>query len=58
MSDVQKAGLPGSDSPDPEVTPKAKRRSFNAPYKKKILAEVGAAASVKFFGAKGSILPR
>jgi len=55
MSDVQKAGLPGSDSPDPEVTPKAKRRSFNASYKKKILAEVEAAAGS---GSIGEILRR
>ena len=31
-------------SVDPEVTPKARRRSFSAAYKKKILAEVDAAA--------------
>jgi transposase-like protein len=29
---------------DPEVTPKARRRSFTAAYKKKILAEMDAAA--------------
>jgi transposase-like protein len=31
-------------STDPEVTPKARRRSFTAAYKKKILAEMDAAA--------------
>src|SRR3954465_9047094 len=31
-------------SPDPEVTPKAKRRIFAAGYKKKVLAEADAAA--------------
>jgi transposase len=31
-------------SPDPEVAPKARRRSFTAAYKKKILAEMDAAA--------------
>jgi hypothetical protein len=43
MMQGQKPGLAESASPDPEVTPKAKRRSFSAPYKK-ILAEVEAAA--------------
>jgi transposase-like protein len=43
-------------SPDPEVTPKkAKRRSFSASYKKKILAEVEAAAGT---GNIGEILRR
>jgi hypothetical protein len=36
----QKAGSLAASSPDPEVTAKAKRRSFDAAYKKKILAEV------------------
>jgi transposase-like protein len=48
-------GFSVSDSPDPEVTPKAKRRSFSAPYKKKILAEVEAAAGT---GSIGEILRR
>jgi hypothetical protein len=43
------------DSPDPEVTPKAKRRSFRAAYKKKILTEVDAAAGS---GGIGEILRR
>ena len=46
-------------SPDPEVTPKAKRRSFSAAYKKKILAEVdaaaGPAASVKLLRREGHL---
>ena len=49
-------------TPDPEVTPKAKRRIFSAAYKKKILAEVDAAAgsgrSVNCCVAKASTLPR
>jgi hypothetical protein len=44
MTEGQKFGLAEAASPNPEVTPKAKRRSFSAPYKKKILAEVEAAA--------------
>ena len=45
MSDGQKISLSLAAAPDPEVTPKAKRRNFNATYnKKKILAEVDAAA--------------
>jgi transposase-like protein len=54
MIEDQKAGLPGLDSPDPEVTPRAKRRIFSAPYKKKILAEVEAAGN----GGIGQILRR
>ncbi len=43
-------------SPDPEVTPnKARRRSFSASYKKKIVAEVEAAAGS---GSIGEILRR
>lgn len=42
-------------SPDPEVTPRAKRRSFTAAYKKKILAEVEAATGT---GSIGEILRR
>lgn len=53
MSEGQKAVLPAAGSPDPEVTPKAKRRSFRAVYKKKILAEVDAAAGT---GSIGEIL--
>jgi len=55
MIDAQKAGLSGFDSADAEVTPKAKRRSFSAPYKKKILAEVETAAGS---GGIGEILRR
>jgi transposase len=40
---------------DAEVTPKAKRRMFNAAYKKKILAEVDAAAGS---GSIGELLRR
>ena len=55
MIDGQKAGVLEFDSRDPEVTPKAKRRSFSATYKKKILAEVEAAAGS---GGIGEILRR
>jgi transposase len=55
MSDGLKAGLSVQGFPDPEVTPKAKRRSFSAPYKKKILAEVEAASGS---GSIGEILRR
>ena len=55
MSEVQKATAATAGSPDPEVTPKAKRRSFSAAYKKKILAEVDAAAGT---GGIGEILRR
>jgi transposase len=55
MIDGQKVGLSAPDSGDPEVTPKAKRRRFSAPYKKKILAEVEAAAGS---GGIGEILRR
>ena len=55
MIEGQKSGLAAAESPDPEVTPKAKRRSFSAPYKKKILAEVEAAAGT---GNIGEILRR
>jgi transposase-like protein len=51
----QKSGLAETESPDPEVSPKAKRRSFSASYKKKILAEVEAAAGT---GSIGEILRR
>ncbi len=44
MIEGQKPGLAETESPDPEVTPNAKRRSFSPTYKKKILAEVEAAA--------------
>ena len=42
-------------SQDPEVVPKAKRRTFSAAYKKKILPEVDAAAET---GSIGEILRR
>jgi transposase len=44
-----------SASPGPEVTPKAKRRIFTAAYKKKILAEMDAAAGS---GSIGELLRR
>jgi transposase len=55
MNDMQSATGTAAGSPDPEVTPKAKRRSFSAAYKKKILAEVDAAAGT---GNIGEILRR
>ena len=55
MMEGQKSGVAGTQSPDPEVTPKAKRRSFSAAYKKKILAEVDDAAGT---GNIGGILRR
>ena len=55
MTEGQKSGLAETESPDPEVTPKAKRRIFRAPYKKKILAEVEAAVGT---GSIGEILRR
>lgn len=55
MIEGQKSGVAETASPDPEVTPKAKRRSFSASYKKKILAEVEAAAGS---GNIGEILRR
>jgi transposase-like protein len=55
MIDGQKVGLSEPASGDPEVTPKAKWRSFSAPYKRKILAEVEAAAGS---GGIGEILRR
>jgi transposase-like protein len=55
MIDAQKDVLVEQDLPDSEVTPKAKRRIFNAAYKKKILAEVEAAAGS---GNIGEILRR
>ena len=56
MIEGQKAVvLPERDSQDQEVTPKAKRRIFKASYKKKILAEVEAAAGT---GSIGEILRR
>lgn len=53
MIDGQKAVVSGR--PDPEVTVKAKRRVFSASYKKKILAEIEAAAGT---GGIGEILRR
>lgn len=55
MSNGLKADLSVPSFPDPEVAPKAKRRSFSAPYKKKILAEVEAASGS---GSIGEILRR
>jgi transposase len=55
MIDAQKDVLVEPDLPDPEVTPKAKRRIFNAADKKKIFAEVEAAAGS---GNIGEILRR
>jgi transposase len=55
MSDGQKTSASLAGAPDPEVTPKARRRSFNATYKKKILAEVDAAAGT---GSIGELLRR
>ena len=55
MNDMQSAAGTVAGSPDPEVTPKAKRRSFSAADKKKILAEVDAAAGT---GNIGEILRR
>lgn len=53
MIDSQKAVVSGSLNP--EVTPKAKRRIFSASYKKRILAEIEAAAGT---GGIGEILRR
>ena len=51
-----KGGFFGAvSSRDPEVTAKAKRRSFDAAYKKKILAEVDAVART---GGIGELLRR
>ena len=55
MIDGQTVGAFESVSPDPEATPKAKRRIFSASYKKKILAEVEAAVGS---GSIGEILRR
>jgi transposase len=55
MIDGQTVGAFEPASPDPEATPKAKRRSFSASYKKKILAEVEAAVGS---GSIGEILRR
>ena len=55
MSNGQKLAASVAVALDPEVTPKAKRRSFSATYKKKILAEVDAAAGT---GQIGAILRR
>jgi|SRR4051794_1825329 transposase len=55
MIDGQTVGFSETGTPDPEVTPKAKRRSFSASYKKKILAEVEAAGAS---GRIGEILRR
>ena len=55
MIDGQTVGALEPVSPDPEATPKAKRRSFSASYKKKVLAEVEAAVGS---GSIGEILRR
>jgi len=55
MIEAQKDVLVERDVPDSEVTPKAKRRIFKAAYKKRILAEVEAAAGS---GNIGEILRR
>jgi transposase len=55
MNEGQKAASSVLASPDPEVTPKAKRRIFSAAYKKKILSEADAAAGS---GNIGEILRR
>ena len=55
MIDGQNLNAASSISPDPEVTMKAKRRTFSAAYKKKILAEVDAATGS---GSIGEILRR
>jgi transposase len=55
MIEARKDVLVERDLPDPEVTPKAKRRIFKAAYKKRILAEIEAAAGS---GNIGEILRR
>ncbi len=65
MSDGQKAVSMMSVSPDPEVTPKAKRRIFNATYKRRIrrrflpkrMPQQDLAISVNCYAVKGSIPP-
>jgi len=54
-------GKPGADSgaasrPDPEVVAKAKRRTYTAEYKQRILEEAEAAAATR--GAVGALLRR
>src|ERR1700740_460094 len=54
-------GLAGADSaagarPDPEVVAKAKRRTYTAEYKQRILAEAEAAAATR--GGLGALLRR
>jgi transposase len=55
VSEGQRVVLPGTGLRDPEVTPKAKRRSFSAAYKRKILAEVDVAERT---GSIGEVLRR
>jgi transposase len=55
MKEGQKAASSASASPDPEVTPKARRRVFHAAYKKKIVAEADAASGS---GGIGEVLRR
>ncbi len=62
MSAYQSGTAASQEKIDPEVTARAKRRSYNAAYKTKILAEVDAAAdtgiSERSFVARPSILRR
>jgi transposase-like protein len=55
MSEGQNGTFSAQVLPNGEVTPKAKRRMFHAAYKKKILAEVDAAAGS---GSIGELLRR
>ena len=55
MSEGEKVVFPAVFLADPEVVPKAKRRTFNAAYKRKILAEVDAAVEA---GGVGEVLRR
>lgn len=55
MAEGQQAVSPGSSTPNPEVTPRGRRRNFPASYKTKILAEVDSAAGS---GNIGEILRR
>lgn len=46
-----KNGAQASDQPDPEVTPRARRRTFSAAYKARILAEADACTERGQIGA-------
>ena len=48
-------GKPILNVPDPEVTPKAKRRTFSAEYKLRILDQ---AAACRNYGERGALLRR